>query len=252
MGVATNNLGVQSGDRPTAHADTGIVSRSFRGAAGGAEHFICVEAPADLGFGEQIEIVEKRYAKARKSLRLTPETAIFRRIFLSDVLNQAAMIRNSGLVREPLDSPVAVSIVQQPPLSGAKIALLAYHIESAGPIVKHRLTAKHVIVEKNGLRHLWSTRLCADDNEVSVSSPAQTRDVFNDLIRTLASQGGTLRDHCVRTWIYLKDVDVFYKGMVDSRRELFLQQGLTEDTHYIASTGIEGACAHRFDIVEIE
>ncbi len=252
MGVGMSSLGVRSGDRPTEHAGTGIASRSFHGATGGAEHFICIEAPADLGLGEQIEIVQRRYAEARQSLGLAPETAIFRRIFLSDVLNQAAMIRNSGLVGEPLDSPVAVSIVQQPPLSGSKIAMLAYHIESASPIIKHRLTAKHMVVEKNGLRHLWSTRLCADDNEVSVSSPAQTREVFNDLIGTLASQGGTLRDHCVRTWIYLKDVDVFYKGMTDSRRELFLQQGLTEDTHYIASTGIEGACAHRFDIIAMD
>ena len=248
---ATGRHGIRPGHHRTEHGD-GVRSRSFHGAAGGAEHFICVEAAADLSLGEQIDAVQKRYAEAIQSLGLAPETAIFRRIFLSDVLNQAAMIRNSGLVREPLDSPVAVSIVQQPPLSGSKIALLAYHIESASPIMKRRLTAKHVVVEKNGLRHLWSTRLCADDNELSASSPAQTREVFNDLIGTLVSQGGTLRDHCVRTWIYLKDVDVFYKGMADSRRELFLQQGLTEDTHYIASTGIEGACAHRFDIIAMD
>ena len=118
MEIAMNSLGVQSADRPAEHAGTGIATRSFHGATGGAEHFICIEAPADLSLGEQVEVVQKRYAEARQSLGLAPETAIFRRIFLSDVLNQAAMIRNSGLVREPLDSPVAVSIVQQPPLSG--------------------------------------------------------------------------------------------------------------------------------------
>ena len=243
--------GIRPGYHRSEHSD-GVTSRSFQGAAGGAEHFICVEAPAGLGFGEQLEAIQGRYAEARQSLGLAAETAVFRRIFLSDVLNQAAAVRNTALVREPFESPVAVSIVQQPPLSGAKIALLAYHIESAGPIVKRRLTPKHMIAEKNGLRHLWSTRLCADDNEQSLSSPAQTREVFNDLIGVLASQGGTLRDHCVRTWIYLKDVDVFYKGMVDSRRELFEQYGLTGATHYIASTGIEGACAHRFDIVAMD
>jgi len=243
--------GIRTGYHRSEHGD-GVTSRSFHGAAGGAEHFICVEAPAELGFEEQIEAIQGRYAEARQSLGLGPETAIFRRIFLSDVLNQAAAIRNTELVREPFESPVAVSIVQQPPLSGSKTALLAYHIECAGPVVKRRLTPKHMIAEKNGLRHLWSTRLCADDNEQLLSSPAQTREVFNDLIGILASQGGTLRDDCVRTWIYLKDVDVFYKGMVDTRRELFRQHGLTEATHYIASTGIEGACAHRFDIVAMD
>ena len=53
----------------------------------------------------------------------------------------------------------------------------------------------------------------------------------------------------MRTWIYVKDVDVFYQEMVAARTALFEQHGLTRDTHYIASTGIEGACAHRYDMV---
>ena len=230
-----------------------IASRSFRGASAGSEHFISAESPANLALGEQIEIVQERYAEAIKSLGLAPETAIFRRIFLSDVLNQAAMVRDSSLVMETPDNPVAVSIVQQPPLSGAKIALLAYHIESQGHFTKQRIAPKHMLFEKNGLRHLWSTRLCAGACDFSPSAvTVQTRKVFSDLIDTLEGLGGTLRDHCVRTWIYLKDVDVFYQGMVDSRTELFSQQGLTGDTHYISSTGIEGACAHRSDLVAMD
>ncbi len=56
----------------------------------------------------------------------------------------------------------------------------------------------------------------------------------------------------MRTWIYLKDVDVFYQGMVDSRRELFARNGMNGNSHYIASTGIEGACAHRHDLVAMD
>lgn len=226
----------------------GIASRSFRQAEGGAEHFISVTAPGSLGFKDQIELVQKRYAEARKALGLTPETAIFRRVFLSDVINQAALVRESALVVEPAASPVAVSIVQQPPLPASKIALLAYHVEG-DDIKKHRLSPKHMIVEKNGLRHLWSTRLCAGAYGASASVDTQTWEIFGDLINTLSHNGGNLRDHCVRTWLYLKDVDVFYQGMVDSRGRLFSQHGMTKDTHYIASTGIEGACAHRFDLV---
>ena len=37
--------------------------------------------------------------------------------------------------------------------------------------------------------------------------------------------------------------------MVAARTALFARQGLTRDTHYLASTGIEGACAHRYDLV---
>ena len=248
-----NNLNIQTVIRLDTPLAAEIASKSFSGASAGNEHFVSVEAPAGLTFSEQLDIVEQRYAQAIESLALGPQSAVFRRIFLSDVLNQADLVHKSILVAETPGNPVAVSIVQQPPLSGAKIALLAYHIESPGPFVKQRISPQHVIIEKNGLRHLWSTRLCTGGSD---SSPApvteQTRQAFADLIDTLSDLGGTLRDHCIRTWIYLRNVDIFYQGMVDSRTELFEEQGLTADTHYIASTGIEGACAHRSDLVMMD
>jgi len=56
----------------------------------------------------------------------------------------------------------------------------------------------------------------------------------------------------VCTWIYVKGVDFFYNDMVKSRRDMFLLQGLTDRSHYIASTGIEGACAHAHDLVAMD
>ena len=232
--------------------DKGIASRSFRGESGGSEHFISVGAPAGLAFGEQLDLVERRYAEAREALGLAPESAIFRRVFVSDLMNQVQAVRASGLCGTEAEGPVAVSIVQQAPLPGAKVALLAYHLTGDADIAKHRLSPNHVLVEKRGLRHLWSTRLCAGSDTGPASAAGQTREIFADLIATLARAGGTLRDHCVRTWIYVKDVDVFYKDMVESRRELFERQGLTAETHYIASTGIEGGCAHRYDLVAMD
>lgn len=230
----------------------GVDVRSFHGALGGEEHYILVEAPSDLSLEDQLRSLERRYADARRALGLAEETAVFRRIFVSDVLNQIAAVKASALAQEPPGSPVAVSIVQQQPLPGAKVALLAYHIDSPDPVVKSRLSAHHVLVEKNGLGHVWSTRLCAGVHGPEISAEAQTRGVFEELTGVLTTRGGNLRDHCVRTWIYVKDVDVFYHGMVQSRTELFERHGLTADTHYIASTGIEGACAHQFDVVAMD
>jgi enamine deaminase RidA (YjgF/YER057c/UK114 family) len=232
--------------------DSGIAHKSFHGASGGSEYFISVHVPHDLNLEKQVRLVQERYATAQETLGLAPETAIFRRIFLSDAVNQAAMVRETNLVRDTLDNPVAVSIVQQQPLPASKIALLAYHIASPDPPVKQRLSARHVLIRKNGLRHLWSTRLCGGAHDLSINAAGQTRNIFNDLISTLAGQGGRLADHCVRTWIYMKGVDVFYKDMVDSRRVLFDRHGLTRDTFYISSTGIEGACAHQFDVVSMD
>jgi len=225
---------------------------SYSGAKSGTEYFISVTAPPDASLEEQISYVEANYNEKVQSLGLKPETAIFRRIFVSDAMNQAPLLTGTALVAETPDSPVAVSIVQQPPLPNSKISMLAYHLECAAPVEKNRLSRKHVVVEKNGLRHLWSTRLCASDDTGTHTAEDQTRQVFGDLIGTLKDQGGTLRDDCVRTWIYLKDVDVFYQGMVDSRRELFARNGMNGNSHYIASTGIEGACAHRHDLVAMD
>jgi enamine deaminase RidA (YjgF/YER057c/UK114 family) len=228
--------------------DSPFKFRSFDGAVGGSEYYISVTAPPRLGLRGQLEYVQARYAEAERALGLRPETAVFRRLFLSDAINQTAIVRESALFRAPEDSPVAVSIVQQPPLGGAKVALLAYHVAGDG-MKKRRLSPKHLLVEKNGLRHLWSTRLCAGAHGAPACVETQTWEVFSDLIGTISGKGGTLQDHCVRTWIYIKDVDVFYRGMVESRGKVFSQHGMTEATHYIASTGIEGACAHQYDVV---
>ncbi|HYM02242.1 MAG TPA: Rid family hydrolase [Stellaceae bacterium] len=233
-------------------AETQFSSKSFAGTSGEAEHFIAVTPRNDLALDGQLREVEGLYAEARQALGLGPETAIFRRVFMSDAMNQAAVLRDSALYRGEADDPVAVSLIQQAPLAGAKLALLAYHVESAAPVAKRRLSPHHVLVERNGRRHLWTTGLCAGECGADASPSVQTRAIFGDLIGALDGAGATLRDHCVRTWIYLKDVDVFYQGMVESRGAIFAEQGMTRDTHYIASTGIEGACAHRYDLVTMD
>ncbi len=232
-----------------AYSTDGIAFSSFRGSSGSTEHYIAIEAPADLSLQRQIDAVARRYAEALQTLRLAPESAIFRRIYLSDAANQAAVLRESSLFLQPPHSPVAVAMVQQQPLPDSKIALLAYHVDSPEPVIKRHLSPGHTIAESGGLRHLWSTGLCAADSSQPGSTAAQTHEIFGQLIETLDGQGATLADNCVRTWIYVKDVDVFYQDMVSARTALFGRHGLTRDTHYIASTGIEGSCQHRYDTV---
>ncbi len=233
-------------------SNDGITFRNFKGSGGDEEYYIAATPPSHLSFEDQLKHINSTYEEAQKSLGLGPDTAIFRRLFLSDVMNQAAAARNSELVAETGDNPVAVSIVQQPPLPGAKVALLAYHLNTKDKLTKRRFAMKHMLVKKNGKRHLWSTRLCSGAFAQSPSSAGQTRKIFDNLTDTLSDLGGNLADHCVRTWVYLRNVDVFYQGMVDSRRELFAAEGLSGSTHYIASTGIEGACSHRFDVVSMD
>ena len=230
----------------------GFVGREFVGAGGAREYYLSVDVEPGLPFADQLEALRAGYVAAKTEMGLSPGSAIFRRIFLSDAMNQAERVRVSELMSAPDEGPVAVSIVQQPPAHGAKIALLAYHVERGARPIKRSLGHHHTLIEMGGLRHLWSTRMCAAADVGPASAADQTREVFRELTGALAAQGGNLRDHCVRTWLYIRDVDVFYMDMVKSRNDLFKREGLTADTHFIASTGIEGACAHHYDLVAMD
>ncbi|MDA8051990.1 MAG: RidA family protein [Rhodospirillales bacterium] len=233
-------------------ADARFTTKGFETASGGREQVISVRVEGGGDFALQQAAVAGAYREAMEAAGLPPGSAVFRRIFLSDVLNQAAALKGGGLCPGEEEEPVAVSVVEQAPLPGSKIALLAYHVTDPAGLSKRRVGARHVLVEKSGARHLWSTRLCAGAESFPVSAEAQTRAVFEELIGALGAAGGSLAGNCVRTWMFVKGIDVFYPGMVASRRALFAEQGLTEDTHYIAATGIQGACAHRFDVVAMD
>ena len=68
----------------------------------------------------------------------------------------------------------------------------------------------------------------------------------------LMGQRCTLASHCVRTWFFVQNVDVNYAGVVKARKEVFITQNLTEKTHYIASTGIEGRHADPSVLVQMD
>ncbi len=229
-----------------------VAHRRFLGKNGEAEHFFVITAPGNIAFKEQLKYIETNYEAKIKDLGITLQTAVFRRIYLSDASNQIQAVRRSHLMGDPQERPVAVSIIQEPPLPCAKIALLAYHIESSKPLDSQQLSPSHVLIRKNELGHLWSTRLCSQDKDKTLSTRTQTNGIFTNLIHNLSLAGGNLYNNCVRTWVYVRSIDTFYQDMVDERRTLFAQQNLTGNTHYIASTGIEGTGTHRHDLVVMD
>lgn len=152
---------------------------------------------------------------------------VFKRYFLSDAANQTELLQQT---LEDIDH-CATSIVQQPPLDGSKIALWVYFQTN---ITIH--TGKGTIVEHNGYTHYWDGNLCV----ASGNSESQTTQLFEDYESYLDAQKCNIKDNCIRTWLFVQNVDVNYAGVVKARRENFIAQNMTEKTHYIASTGIEG------------
>lgn len=189
--------------------------------------------------GELFEGQYRRISDAEQMLLKKPQCAgghtIFKRYFLSDATNQQSLV--------DIDNDCSVSCIQQPPLDGSKVAAWLY--------IVHDMEVKRqdglVIASHNGYQHLWMMGMCHPDGDSAV----QTASLLINYEEMLQRYGATLADNCIRTWFYVRDVDTQYAGMVKARRENFIEQGLTEKTHYIASTGIGGLPADTRALIQL-
>ena len=195
-------------------------------------HAIIRVANPRLTYKEQVNEVLADYDRLMDS-ELKGTVPVFKRFFLSDASNQTdellAML--SGYEDCPL------SIVEQAPLDGTKIALWVYLQKG---VQVRSLSQGMYEVKHQSYRHLWMAGACNREAD----SECQTRLLLNDYVTHLLEQGCTLADHCIRTWFFVQNVDVNYAGVVKARNEVFVSQGLTNQTHFIASTGIAGRHVH--------
>ncbi len=156
----------------------------------------------------------------------------FAKVFLSDAQNQYQQLVESALYQEVLVG-AAISVVEQAPLCGSKVALLLKAADGPAPFLFHSL------------------RL-TDGETKGLNSYTQTIMLFEKYLRILKGRGLRLDTHCVRTWLYVGDIDNNYNGVVKARNDIFQRYGLTIDTHFIASTGIGGLSHTRSACVAID
>lgn len=155
---------------------------------------------------------------------------VMARAFLSDVTNQADEV--AGIFG---DFQGAFSMIGQPPLCrGAKIALLVIMVED---VTVRRICGNSVAVERGVYSDLWTVFAAYPGADSKVAAGM----MLQDLASQLGGEGMEIPGNCLRTWFYVRDIDNRYKGMVEARNEFFAGCGLTPETHFIASTGIEGA-----------
>lgn len=160
------------------------------------------------------------------------------RFFVSDCANQLPELNKVSQSLEEKHNGVAISIVQQPPLNNSKVVAWAYLVSTSKTITKQR-NGEYINVKLGGYQHIYHTQLIAKES-IKEDSFKQTNEIFKSFNQNLEHEGLNMKDHCIRTWIYVKDVDYNYNGVVVARREYFKELGLTNKTHYITSTGIEG------------
>ena len=206
---------------------------SFPASSGGiAEfHFTLQVQDATLSFEDQLRAVLEAYSAVTSD-----KTVLLRRFFLSDPANQAVSL--DAAIR---DLPAAASsVIGQPPLNGTKIAAWVYAV-SGGDI-------RDGVLSHNGYRQLWLGGMTSDGS----GSEAQMAGIFRDCEAALAGNGLSVAGNCLRTWIFVRDVDTHYAGVVKGRRDHFTRIGLTPDTHFIASTGIAGFSADPRQLVRMD
>ena len=193
-----------------------------------------------LTYSQQFEAILNAYNQLREH-HLYNATAVFKRFFLSDAANQA----NDIYSRTTEGAECAISIIEQPPLDGTKIAMWAYLMTD----VETRATDSGLYEVKHGIyRHLWN----ASAHNLAANSEFQTRLLLNEYIMQLAEEGCTLKDNSIRTWFYVNNIDLNYGGVVRARNQVFLTQDLTPNTHFIASTGIGGRQADPNVLVQMD
>ena len=243
----------------TTTSPNGVKVSRFTTSRGWDEYTIMVGNVAGCSIEEACETLHSRYREALDEHGLSTTTQLFTRLHVSDIANQKNAIKNSRLY-SILDHG-AVSMIEQAPVYDGPISLHTYHVVPGGghPKPVHpryenawgRLPPKALVplnhdplhwrngslVEGATYRMLW---LANYDGRGRFDGAAQTKDAFDVMATQLGSHEMTLRQNTVRTWIYVRDIDNHYRDMVRSRLELFEQIGLTDQTRYIASTGIEG------------
>ena len=179
-----------------------------------------------LTFSKQLEAVQNAYNQLIET-HLPGTQAVFKRYFLSDAANQ----QDEVIVSDVTDC--AKSIIQQAPLDGTKIALWCYLMTG----VQTGLTNAGLYTVSHGqFKHLWN----GSAHNLAANSEYQTRLLFNEYNMQLLEEDCTLEANCIRTWLFVNDIDLNYGGVVRARNQVFFTQGLTVNTHFIASTGIGG------------
>ncbi len=202
------------------------ISRSGR-----KSYHVMLHVTPEGPFDDQFSRIMKGYDRLKSTL---PDAEVkFVRIFLSDSTNQAvSSVFHFSLFTSNSD---AVGIIQQPPLDGSKIAIWTHLVANDTD-------------SDFGLHHIWNMGMTSPQG----TSYDQTQAILENYQQRLRDQGATFADNCIRTWFFVRDVDTQYKGLVDARRENFLKENLTPETHYISSTGIGGLPADTRSIVQMD
>jgi enamine deaminase RidA (YjgF/YER057c/UK114 family) len=207
-------------------------------------HLMITPAPEGSA-GDQYRQIDQAISEFVEKYHLEHALVVFQRLFVSDIANQLEEIF-SGI---DLKSMPSCSVIQQPPVSGNKMAAWVYLVNFRNGEAVVKTSKNSLRLDHNRYQHLYTANLTS---QTTADSSSQTKHIFAEYLDILKSNQMTLESNCLRTWIFVRDIDNNYSGMVKARNEVFQQEGLTPASHFIASTGIEGQAADRHNLTVMD
>lgn len=209
-------------------------------------HFPIFTAPAGIPFEKQLSDLQEQLQRWLQARGLSVGHLVFSRVYLTDAANQAEVLRRHPLYGACL-SVAAFSYVEQPLIGGAKVALHAWVVDAED--ILRSGGSDRMKVRIGAVNLLFQSVRLKEEEARGLGAYEQTELAFCRHINWLAEENMNLSEHCHRTWLYVRDVDRNYAGVVAARNKVFDGCGLTADTHFIASTGIGGASDNRQALV---
>ena len=207
-----------------------------------------INAPSFVSVSEGLDDIYTSMKQWFSSREIAFDNIIRSRVYLTDPANQLEVVRSHALYADVL-SRGAFSYVGQPLLNGAKVAVM-FVVDLDSKAVKRGSPDKMIVASGETEAFYHSVRL-RDEEAVGLTARQQTEMIFARHIEWLEANGMTLKDNCVRTWLFVRDIDRNYADVMRGRNAVFEKEGLTADTHYIASTGIGGYMAQTQPVVAI-
>jgi enamine deaminase RidA (YjgF/YER057c/UK114 family) len=196
---------------------------------------------------DQIQTIENAEREFYGIFNIGNETAAAKRFFSSDLINHRSEIEN---YRKRLNTDFFMSVTEQPPASGVKLSLLGMCLSN----ITSKIRDDNIICfdTTSCIRHIFAEHLIDAVADEHSDSEKQTEKIFGYLQNKLSEFNATIAGNVLRTWIYAPHVDADYPGIVKARKDLFDKINLTKETHYIASTGIQGGTGGRFTRVSMD
>lgn len=211
----------------------------------GEEYFFSYEADPGLDLDISLSNIFDAYECFLTDRELSPESSIILRFFVSDITNQKLVLKNY-LQHKKISG--FVSIIGQQPANGGKIAMMATHIKAKHNNINKSLVHGDLVISHGD----YNTYVSKQVPDKAGNCKFQTKIVFCKLENKATSWKATIEKNALRTWVYVRDIDLHYNAMVKKRREIFKSIGLNRDTHYIASTGIESTFTTGSQLIEMD